>query len=138
MAITNGIYSALSGATAATRRFDNSASNVANLESVAAPRGSTETTDAEGNSLFRPQRSIDSTTTTGDVRSSQQLVDPVSVQRYDPDAPDADADGLVNRPNVSIEREVVDQIAAQKQFEANLATIRTADELFESTLDILG
>ncbi len=138
MAITNGIYSALSGATAATRRFDNSASNVANLESVAAPRGTTEATDAEGNSLFRTQRTVDSTTATGGVRSTQQLADPVSVQRYDPDAPDADGEGLVNRPNVSLEREAVDQIAAQKQFEANLATIRTADELFESTLDILG
>lgn len=138
MAISDGIYSALSGATAATRRFDTSASNVANLESVAAPRGTTETTDAAGNSLFRPQRTVDSTTATGGVRSTQQLVDPVSVQRYDPDAPDADGEGLVNRPNVSLEREAVDQITAQRQFEANLATIRTADELFESTLDILG
>ena len=138
MAITNGIYSALSGATAATRRFDNSAANVANLESVSAPNGSTASVDAAGNPLFRPQRSVDSTTATGGVRSTQQLVDPTSVQRYDPDAPDADGEGLVNRPNVSLENEVVDQIAAQKQFEANLATIRTADELFESTLDILG
>lgn len=134
MAITNGIYSALSGANAATRRFDTSASNVANLESVAAPNG----TDADGNALFRTQRTLDSTTSTGGVRSSQQLADPVSVQRYDPDAPDADGDGLVNRPNVALEREVVDQISAQRQFEANLATIRTADELLESTLDILS
>ena len=138
MAITNGIYSALSGVTAAARRFDNSASNVANVESVAAPRGSTEATNAAGDPLFRPQRSLDSTTTTGGVRSTQQLVDPVSVQRYDPDAPDADGEGLVNRPNVSLDREVVDQITAQRQFEANLVTIKTADELLESTLDILG
>ena len=138
MAITNGLYSALSGATAATRRFDTSAANVANLESVAAPNGSTEATDAAGNTLFRPQRTVDSTTATGGVRSTQQLADPTSVQRYDPDAPDADGGGLVNRPNVALEREVVDQITAQKQFEANLATVKTADELFESTLDILG
>ena len=138
MAITNGIYSALSGANAATRRFDTSASNVANLESVAAPNGTAATTDADGNALFRTQRTLDSTTSTGGVRSSQQLADPVSVQRYDPDAPDADGDGLVNRPNVALEREVVDQISAQRQFEANLATIRTADELLESTLDILS
>ncbi|MCR9070356.1 MAG: flagellar biosynthesis protein FlgG [Alphaproteobacteria bacterium] len=138
MAITNGIYTALSGVTAATRRFDTSAGNVANIESVAAPNGSTATTDADGNALFRTQRTLDTTTTVGGVRSSQQLADPVSVQRYDPDAPDADGDGLVNRPNVSLEREAVDQITAQRQFEANLATIRTADELFESTLDILS
>lgn len=110
MAITNGIYTALSGVTAATRRFDTSAGNVANIESVAAPNGSTATTDADGNALFRTQRTLDTTTTVGGVRSSQQLADPVSVQRYDPDAPDADGEGLVNRPNVSLEREAVDQI----------------------------
>lgn len=138
MAISNSIYSALSGVNAATRRFDTSASNVANIESVAAPNGSTAATDADGNALFRTQRTVDTTTAVGGVRSTQQLADPVSVQQYDPDAPDADGDGLVNRPNVALEREAVDQIAAQRQLEANLATIRTADELFESTLDILS
>ena len=33
-------------------------------------------------------------------------------------------------------RETVDQIAGQRQFEANLATIRMADELLKATLDI--
>jgi flagellar basal-body rod protein FlgC len=138
MAITNGIYSALSGLDAATRRFDNSARNVANVESVVVRDATAPTTDAEGRDLFRTQRTLDTTTQTGGVRSTQQIADPVSVQRYDPDAPDADGEGLVNRPNVSLDREVVDQISAQRQFEANLATIRTADELFESTLDILS
>jgi len=138
MAITNGIYSALSGLNAATRRFDNSASNVANVESVAVADRTAPATDAEGRDLFQTRRSLDTTTDGGGVRSTQQLADPVSVQRFDPDAPDANAEGLVNRPNVSLNREVVDQISAQRQFEANLVTVRTADELLESTLDILS
>src|SRR3546814_13695058 len=72
----------------------------------------------------------------GGVRSTRLLADPTSVQQYDPSAPDADADGLVNRPNVDLARETVDQIAGQRQFEANLATVRAADELLRATRDI--
>lgn len=138
MAITNSLYTALSGLNAATRRFDNSASNVANVNSVAVENATSPTTDAEGRDLFQTWRAVDSTTEGGAVRSTRQLANPVSVQQYDPDAADADPDGLVNRPNVDLNREVVDQISAQRQFEANLATVRTADDLFKSTLDILS
>lgn len=136
MAITNAISSALSGVLAGERRFANSASNVANLRSVAAPSVDGPTTDAEGNTLFRAGRSVDQSSTNGGVRSTRLLVDPTAVQQYDPSAPDADADGLVNRPNVDLARETVDQIAGQRQFEANLATVRAADELLRATLDI--
>lgn len=136
MAITNGILSALSGVHAGERRFTNSASNVANLRSVAAPSVDGPTRDADGNPLFQPGRTVDRTTSTGGVQSTRLLVDPSAVQEYDPSAQDADADGLVNRPNVDLATEQVDQISAQRQFEANLATIRAADELLRATIDI--
>lgn len=140
MVIGNGLNIGLSGAQAATQRFRTSADNVANLRSVANP--STEqnraTENADGTSLYNPTRTIDQSTAGGGVRATSQLVDPSPVQQFDPSARDADENGLVNRPNVSIERELVDQISAQRQFEANLITIRTADELAESALDILS
>lgn len=136
MAIGNAISSALSGALAAERRIGNSANNVANLRSVAAPSVDGPTTDASGNPLFRPGRTAEVTSPTGGVRSNQLLVTPSAVQEYDPSAPDADAEGLVNRPNVDLVRETANQIAGQRQFEANLATIRAADELLQSTIDI--
>ncbi|MEQ8817689.1 MAG: flagellar basal body rod C-terminal domain-containing protein [Thalassobaculum sp.] len=136
MAIGNAISSALSGVLAAERRVGNSANNVANLRSVAAPGVDGPATDAEGNPLFRPGRTADVTAPTGGVRSNQLLVDPSAVREYDPSAPDADAEGLVNRPNVDLARETADRIAGQRQFEANLATIRAADELLQATLDI--
>lgn len=136
MAITNAISSALSGVLAGERRVANSASNVANLRSVAAPSLDGPATDAEGNPLFRAGRTADQSVAGGGVRSSRLLVDPTAVQQYDPSAPDADADGLVNRPNVDPVRETVDQIVGQRQFAANLATVRAADELLRATLDI--
>jgi len=136
MAIGNAISSALSGALAGERRFENSASNVANLRSVAAPSVDGPATDNAGNPLFRPGRTVDVTAPTGGVTSNRLLVVPSAVQEYDPSAADADADGLVDRPNVDLVRETADRISAQRQFEANLATIRTADELLKATLDI--
>lgn len=136
MAIGNAISSALSGALAAQRRIGTSASNVANLRSVAAPSVGGPTTDASGNPLFRPGRTADVSTGTGGVRSTGLLVDPSAVQEYDPSAPDADAEGLVNRPNVDLVQETAQQITGQRQFEANLATIRAADDLLKATLDI--
>ncbi len=136
MSISNSISSALSGALASERRVATSANNVANIRSVAAPTPQGPFTDGDGNSLFRPARAVDQTTATGGVRSGTLLVDPSSVQEYDPSASDADQDGLVNRPNVDLARETVDQINGQRQFEANLATIRAADDLLRTTLDI--
>lgn len=138
MAITNGVNIGLSGLQAAQDRFRNSADNVANIRSNAAPSVDGPTTDENGDPLFQPTRTIDQSVAGGGVQSTQQLVDPSSVQQFDPDAPNADEDGFVNRANVELDREVADQIAAQRQFEANLATIRTADELAQSTLDIVS
>ncbi|NQW08275.1 MAG: hypothetical protein HQ481_00130 [Alphaproteobacteria bacterium] len=138
MAITNGLNIGLSGLQAAQERFRTSADNVANVRSVAAPSVDGPTTDADGNPLFQPSRAVDQSVQGGGVRSTQQLVDPSAVQQFDPDAPDAGENGLVNRANVELDREVAEQITAQRQFEANLATIRAADELAESTLDILS
>ncbi len=136
MAITNAISSAVSGAVASERRFATSASNVANLRSVAAPSLQGAPVDGDGSPLFRPARSVDQSSATGGVRSVTLLVDPSSVQEYDPSAADADENGLVNRPNVDPARETADQIAGQRQFEANLATIRAADDLLRTTIDI--
>src|SRR3546814_12979861 len=110
MAIPHACSSALSGGHAGERRLANSASNGANLRSAAAASVDGPSTDAEGNPLFRAGRMVDQPGADGGVRSTRLLADPTSVQQYDPSAPDADADGLVNRPNVDLARETVDQI----------------------------
>ena len=144
MSLISAIGGALSGAIGATERFSNSANNVANQRSIAAPNaplvpnGTPEPqTDAAGNPLFRPSRTQNVDLSNGGVRTSTLLANPVSIQEYQPDASDADADGLVNRPAVSAETEVVDQLSARRALEANLATVRTADELLEEIIDII-
>lgn len=136
MAIASSISFALSGALAGERRVATSAGNLANLRSVAAPSASGEQTGPAGDPLFRPTRAIDQSGPVGGVRSTNLVVNPSAVQEYDPSAPDAGPDGLVYRPNVDIARETTEQISGQRQFEANLATVRAADDLLRSTIDI--
>lgn len=146
MSISSAINNALSGAQAATESFRNSANNVANLRSVAAPAnegpippvGGRPATNEAGEPIFRPGRTDTVTQTGGGVLSQTSLLSPSSFAVYNPDAADADENGISSLPNVSLESEATGQIQARRQLEANLAVIRTADELSEETLDILA
>jgi len=55
---------------------------------------------------------------------------------YDPDHPDADANGYVQMPNVNIHEEMVDMILASRSYEANLAAIKYGRKMATQTLTI--
>ncbi|MCX8154881.1 MAG: flagellar basal body rod protein FlgC [Verrucomicrobiae bacterium] len=55
---------------------------------------------------------------------------------YNPGHPDADPQGMVAMPNVSIHEEMADMIAASRAFEANLAVVKTARNMAAQTLSI--
>ncbi|WCJ58232.1 flagellar basal body rod protein FlgC [Fontisphaera persica] len=55
---------------------------------------------------------------------------------YNPGHPDADAQGMVALPNISIHEEMADMIAASRAFEANLAVVKTARTMAAQTLSI--
>jgi flagellar basal-body rod protein FlgC len=55
---------------------------------------------------------------------------------YDPDHPDADADGYVSYPNVDIAREMVDMISATRAYEANATAISSAKDMASRALQI--
>ena len=133
-----GLNTAVSGLQAAQTQFSVSADNVANARSVAAEKVDGPAMDDSGRPLFRAGRTTLEAQETGGVRARVEPVRPTSVQRYAPDAPDANAQGVVNRPNVSYVRETATQIGAQAQFSANLATVETRDAMTERLLDVTG
>jgi flagellar basal-body rod protein FlgC len=49
---------------------------------------------------------------------------------------DADANGMVQMPNVNIHQEMVDLIASSRTFEANLAVVKSARQMALQTLSI--
>ncbi len=125
---------AVSGLTAQSRRLAVSADNVANLSSLgvhpdpqlAKPQG------------FAPQRTVFSSRALGGVAASTVPITPAAFLSYQPDHPDADPDGLVPLPNVSLEREVVEQIQALRLFQANVKTIQVQDQMLGALLDIVS
>lgn len=55
---------------------------------------------------------------------------------FDPWHPDANADGMVAYPNISIHEEMVDYIVASRAYEANLAVVKNARSMALQTLAI--
>lgn len=120
----------LSGLMAQYTRIDTLAENIANTETTRTPDGG-------------PYRRKDVTFSAppdgqGGVRVEIHADDaPFPVER-DPTHPDADADGLVRKPNVSIPQELVGLMQATNAAQANLAAYRIAREAEDSALDLLA
>ena len=72
------------------------------------------------------------------ISSLWSAISPASYLSYQPGHPDADPDGLVPLPNVSLEQETVEQIQALRLFQANVATIQTQDRMLGALLDIVS
>ena len=59
------------------------------------------------------------------------------ITRYQPGHPDADANGMVQYPNVDPVAEMVDLTEASRSYEANVAVVRAAKGMAASALEIL-
>src|SRR3954447_11272391 len=57
-------------------------------------------------------------------------------QVYNPQHPDAGADGLVTMPNVNLSIEMVDLITASRAYEANLSVVKNARQMAMKPLQI--
>ncbi len=56
---------------------------------------------------------------------------------YQPDHPDANADGFVSYPNVTMAAEMVDLISAQRAYEANIAVLASGSAMSQRALQLL-
>lgn len=57
---------------------------------------------------------------------------------YQPDHPDANADGYVAYPNVNVVREMVDLMVASRAYEANLTVVESDKAVWTAALGIMG
>ena len=64
----------------------------------------------------------------------QENADPILV--YDPEHPDANADGYVAMPNVNIVEEMVNLMTAARSYEANLSSLTLAKQMAERAADL--
>ncbi len=125
---------AVSGLRAQSRRLAISADNVANMDSLGVhPDPALARPDA-----FVPQRAAFVSGAYGGVEVTAVPASPPAYLSLQPDHPDADAEGLVPRPNVSLEDETVNQIMALRMFQANVKVIQTQDRMLGELLDIIS
>ena len=129
---------AVSGLRAQSRRLAVSADNVANVSSLGV-HPDPQLAKPEG---FAPQRTVFSSQALGGVgggvAASTAPITPAAFLSYQPVHPDADPDGMVPLPNVSLEQEVVEQIQALRLFQANVKSIQVQDQMLGALLDIVS
>ncbi|HYF86409.1 flagellar basal body rod protein FlgC [Azospirillum sp.] len=129
---------ALSGLTAQTRRLDASASNVANVRSTGAvpvAGGAVAGgTPGDQRAPYQPLAVAQADANPG-TRATFTPITPAYLQEYAPDDSAANADGMVAAPNVDLTKERVNQIAANRAYGANIAVVRTQDEMLTSLLN---
>lgn len=127
------INTAISGLFAASRRLSVSANNIVNQGSTR-----TQVDGVETNTPYTPKQVVQISQATGGVITRVIDKNPATVGVFIPDHPDADAEGVVQFPNVDIAEELVNQKIASYDYKANLKTIKVQDELQKSLLDIFS
>jgi flagellar basal-body rod protein FlgC len=145
----SGIFSAFkitaSGLTAQRLRMDVIAANVANAETTRTAEGGPYQRKVVVFSTQEPQKQIaplaarfaDQKPATSGVRVEAILSDESRGHRvYDPDHPDADADGFVTYPNVNVVTEMTDMLSATRSYEANVTVFNALKAMALKALDI--
>ncbi len=122
---------ALNGLNAATQRAAASASNIANINTV----GSLE---EGGQPPYSALTTVSKTLgpETGGLRTDVVQKDPPFVPAFDPNSPFANEEGIVGAPNVSLEEEIVQLKIAELSYKANIATIKTAEDMSRELLSL--
>ena len=131
---------ALSGLTASVARLNVSASNTADSETrgpvPSTPPSQPLPPSSGGPAVYQAIQLTQTAASGGGVSIGYAPVKPSYVQTYDPTAPFADGGGMVAAPNVDPVAEQVEQITARASFMANLAVLKTADEMNRSLFDV--
>lgn len=129
---------AASGLSAERKRMEVVANNIANAHSTRTPDG---TPFRRHNVIFAAAADASDPMAPEGMRGVEVVgvtEDPSELpQVYNPGHPDADADGMVTMPNVSIPTEMVDMMTASRAYEANLSVLSSFREMAEQTLALL-
>jgi flagellar basal-body rod protein FlgC len=134
MRLLTALRISAAGLAAQRARIDAAASNLANLNTTRTPQGG-------------PYRRVDpvlravpspESPGTASVVVDALVQDPGPGRKvYQPDHPDADADGFVVLPDIDPTREMVNLLGAQRSYEANAAALETFKAMARRALDLL-
>jgi flagellar basal-body rod protein FlgC len=129
---------ALSGLSAASRRLEASANNIANAQS----RGALPSAgDAAARQAYQPVR-VEQTSTGGASGGQGTIANfrgttPSFLAVFDPQHSAANVDGFVAEPNVDLVEETTELTEASASFEANQKAIQAASDLVKKLYDLV-
>lgn len=145
MSLFNAIDISSSGLTAQRLRMDTISENIANVNTTRTPAGGPyrrkvvlfESRENENRFAGVFSEALEQQKIGNGVRVVGITEDgsPFKMQ-YDPNHPDADAQGYVRMPNVNIVTEMVNMISATRAYEANTTSIRASKDIALKALEI--
>ena len=128
---------AASGLAAQRLRVQLVAANIANAETTRTPQGGPyQKKDASFQSVLMGETADGMPVTGVRVAGVQSSKEPF-LSKFDPNHPDADANGIVLFPNVNPVEEMVNLTEASRGFEANVAVVRAVRTMTLSAQDLL-
>ena len=128
---------AASGMAAQRLRVQLIAANVANSETTRTPEGGPFRRKDAVFEVAPMGKTADGMEMTGVQVSSIVASAEPFVSRYEPNHPDANAEGIVQYPNVNPVEEMVNLTEATRAFDANVAVVRAARNMALSAQDLL-
>ena len=141
MDIFSSLQVSASALRAQTIRLDTISSNLANVETTSTPEGG----PYKRKSVYFQSKPL---SFQGQLESSVKgAVQGVEVKKiledqdpprkvYNPSHPDADKDGYVAMPNISVLKEMVDMMSATRSYEANVTAIKSEKRMIQKALGI--
>ncbi|KSU85065.1 MULTISPECIES: flagellar basal body rod protein FlgC [Fictibacillus] len=143
MGMFTALNSSASALTAQRLKMDVTSSNIANADSTHGTlvngkwepyrRKMVVTSPNENsfNSLFQSAKGVGGVKVIGIVEDKTPFK-----TVYQPDHPDADADGYVRLPNVDPLKEMVDLVSTTRSYEANVTALNAAKGIYLKSLEI--
>jgi flagellar basal-body rod protein FlgC len=136
--ILSGIQSTTAALDAERTRLDVISQNIANAHTTRGPDGKPyQRQVVVFESALQQALGAEKQSPTPTLQVARIDKDPrPPIMTYEPGHPDADANGMVAMPNVNINEEMADMIAASRAFEANLAVVKNSRSMAMQTLAI--
>ncbi len=142
MSLFNSMDASSSGLTAQRLRMDLISNNIANVN----------TTETEDGGPYRKQEPVFKTRLKEELGksssfNSEQKINGVKVKdvvesdepprlEYNPEHPQANEEGYVEKPNVNIVEEMTNMISATRAYEANVTALDSSKDMYNSAIQI--
>jgi flagellar basal-body rod protein FlgC len=141
MSVFNSMNISASGLTLERMKLDTISSNIANVNTTRTEEGGPykrkevvfeEMVKDQYNKQTNKLEQVSSGVKVTGIYEDKKNLEKV----YNPDSPDADADGYVTMPNVNVLDEMVGLIEAQRTYEANATALKASKGILNKALEI--